>query len=130
MQVEEQVVDLGQVLGLGREPFAYLPGIVDDEAAEASDHPDEDHLDGELEARAGHAPVGDEEEARKGHGQAGQHGQPRDDPYPAGEADDGRGHHQTDEEGGAAEPGDLDDGHAQGDLDEEGRRHLPSRISS
>ncbi len=70
VQIEQQVVDLGQVLGMGGETLSGLAGVIDDDAAEPPHHPHQDDLDGELDARAGHAPVVDEDHARQHHRQS------------------------------------------------------------
>jgi hypothetical protein len=110
------------------EALPGLPGVVDDDAAEPPHHAHEDDLDGELEAGAGDVPVGGQEHAGEGHGQTGQNGQPRHDAYAPGEADDGHGHHQADEERRAPESRGFDDGHAQGHLEKQGRAHGPAAL--
>ncbi len=69
VQVEEQLVDLGEMLDPRRQALSGLVGLLDEIAAEAAGHTDQDELDGELHALVGVGAVRGQEHAGQGHGQ-------------------------------------------------------------
>jgi hypothetical protein len=99
VQVEEELVDLGEMLDASGQSLTGLLGLFDDVAAEAPRHTDEDEFDGELDTRVGIAVVRGEEHTREDDGQAGDDRQPRHHAQTTGEPGDDRGDTQGDEEG-------------------------------